>query len=237
MARQRRQWSQIWPVIRRWLRETDPALSDVDPTDLVEAWNTCLDLRAGEMDSTEQNWGVEAISASIVAGQRIYSRPEGAERIVGVYALSDDGSTRIPLQRADADGSVVYLAASQTIGTNGCLPRWRPLGEQILIEPPFTYSLAAGLVIEADTAPDHFSGADGDKLSLRYPVRLETLLILDTVEFLLGVEDQLSNSRATDARAMSRFEIVHSRYAAWWMDYVAKNSRGPVFSMPGPWGA
>jgi len=217
------------------MREEDEANSDVTENDLLDCWNASLDLRAGQMDESQEGWNTDSFSVDIAKDLRLYTKPEGAERIRRVSMLSDDGTRLIPLVRDNRIGLSVALLSTNTVGNDGVIPRWRPRGEFILIEPPFTAAKTAGLVVEADSAPIYFSGNDADKLDLRFPVRLETLLIYDTVALLLGIEDQMGNTVSEDPRELSRFQLVHRKYELWWEGYISDLSSDPVFARPAPW--
>ncbi len=237
MARLRRPWSEMQAIIRRILREQDAANSEWQQEDLLDAWNAALDLRSMQMDEQGEGWNVDAFVVDVTAGLHLYTKPEGAERIRRVCMRSGDGKTLIPLVRDDRLGQAIALESHGVVSTDGMVPRWRPRGEFLLIEPPFTADFEDGLVVEADSAPTHFTGADDDKLDLRFPVRMEWLLIYDTVAFALGVEDQLGNTQGDEPSGRSRFQMIHAQYETWWMGYVSDISSDAVFARPGAWGA
>lgn len=237
MARTRRKWSALLPFIRRILREQDVSFSEWSDADLLDGWNASLDLRSIQLDERREGWNIDAFETDIVAGQHLYTKPEGAERIHKISMLSADGRALLPLLRDERIGRTTLIVPSTVPGYDSQVPRWRLRGEFILIEPPFSEDKEDGLVIEADSAPAFFSGSADARLSLRFPVRMETLLVYDTVAYALGIEDQLGNTSTDDPQRKSRFQLLHAEYENWWMEYIAESSSDPVYSRPGNWGA
>lgn len=230
MARTRKQWSVLRATIRQMLRETVSAKSEWTDAQLLDYWNMSQDMRSMQLAEQYEGWTVDRVTADLVAGQSLYTWPEGAGRVLRVLLKDTRGTetTYLDLERDEHYGDDFMIATSAAVGKDGLRPTQRLMGELIVIEPPPSAAVTGGLILEMDNAPLDFTG-DTSKVDLRFPIQIETLLVYDTVNLALAVEDHMGNSQAQDPRARSRFEMIRSDYESWWAEYIALRSQSRTF--------
>jgi hypothetical protein len=227
MARARRAWSDIRPAIRRLLRETD----ETDPywtnALLLDLFNDSMDKRTMECALSSEGWVTDEYTANIVANQREYSLPEGAGRVKRVSIVKDD--VEYPLQREERWSQKLDSSPITTVGWNA-LPSFRLVGELVVLEPPVSEAITAGLRIDNESTLARLT-ADGSKLSTKFPGILETLLKYDTAIGALRVESAQS---ATVANAALGENLLDERneIEARWLAYIEERTNARVFTEP-----
>jgi len=218
--------------IRRLLRETVASASYWSDEFLRDLFNHAMDLRFTEMAQSHEGWTKQAVQTDIIADQSEYTLPEGISRVVRVLRVfNPDGNNQltVPLTRNER----WYEGVSQSTGPvslgTSALPTYRIVGSLLMLEPRPSQNEQNGLVIEYEAAPPRIDD-DADKLPLSWPTDvLETLLIYDTWNMALGVEEAFSPNDQ-DGAAMGRLQRFHAVLESRWTDYVEERSFGPSFS-------
>lgn len=232
MPRARREWSALRAEIRRNLFETAPALSFWTDTLLQDLWNAAMDLRVIQMSNVEEGWVTDAFQTDLVSGQREYALPEGTgrvKRVTQVFRAGQLDEYEIPLTRWERLSEPMQQlggASETTVFT------YRLLGNLVILEPTPQSNVTSGLRIEMDFSPDRFD-SDDDKLDLRFPDVLETLLVYDTVVLALAVEGAQGNFDPSRAETIRVFKGV---YENAFLEYITTRSSGRVFNTPNPMG-
>jgi hypothetical protein len=214
--------------IRRLLRETTSATSFWDDTDLLDMFNQVADLRANQMMAVDEGWFTDRLEADIVANQKEYTLPEGTDRVKRILLqFTEGGITReTPLIRHERWSESMATVSGTATTAGGTLPTYRLVGELIYLEPPPTVARTNGLVIESESLPARLT-VDGSKLSLKFPSLCETLLIYDTWDVALGVEDAQGN---VDGQVRGRLQRFHQKYEAAFLELITSRSNGRHFS-------
>ena len=230
MARARRVWSTMRTEVRRLLRETVAADSFWTDPELLDYFNHAIDLRVMILADQHEGWVTDTYDADLVANQNEYLIPEGTGRIKRILIVNTEGSAtyEAPLNRNERFSESLY-----DTGTTGSIgrdytPSYRLKGEFLILEPAPTTPRINGLKIEIEGAPGRIT-VDGDKLDLRFPDSMETLLIYDTWDLAMGVEDAQGN---TDEDARGRLRLFHRKLEAAWFDFTAVRSYGRIYSTP-----
>jgi len=229
VSRARRAWSVIRTEIRTLLRETTSASSFWDDTTLLYLFNACIDLRVMQLAMLDEGWVTDQVYTSLVSGQREYTIPEGSGRVKQVTLVWTSGGVQkeVDLSRNDQWGTQI----TQGVGATS-IENYRPTFELsanlILLEPKPMFSLDDALQIDLESAPARIA-ADGDKIDLRFPDVMETLLVYDTVVLALSQENSQSNLPENYVSAMQSFQ---QQYEASFMEYASDRTEGLVFGRP-----
>jgi hypothetical protein len=229
MARARRAWSVLRAEVRNLLRETVTAESFWTDAELLVYVNQALDMRVMELAEQHEGWVTDAFTANIVANQVEYTLQEGigrVKRVVMIVPVGDD-TIEVPLRRAEHWDDAVYKPTVATTDSN-VLPTYRLMGNLLMLEPPPTTAVTAGLRCEFELAPDRLT-ADDSKIAARFPNVMETLLIYDTWDIALGVEDAQGN---VDEQIKGRLSQFHRKYESMFHAYTAERSFGKSFVTP-----
>lgn len=231
--RSRRTQAQLETEVRRMLRETVVAESFWTAADILDAMNRCIDFRMLEMAEEGENWFVSQYVTNIVANQREYELPSngGRPRRIALRYTSGSQVAELDLWRNERIGED-YHSASGSIGTwLGGRPTARLLENLLLLEPPPTQAVTQGLLIEIEVAPPRLA-LTTDTIPDPFPDLFETLLIFDTWDELIGVEDAQGN---TNPEQMGRLQKKHRKVERAWQNYISvrMDSRvlGKAFSL------
>lgn len=226
MPRARRDWTTLLAEIRQLLRETTAADSYWSDADLLDYFNQAYDLRCMWLMDQHEGWLTERWKTDLVANQKVYTLPEGVDRIKRVLFRFTGGTTyEVPLTRAERWSDPTYEEAVNTTA-NGGVPTYRTLGKLLYIEPPSAEARTDGLVIELEALPTRFTGG-GDKIDLALPSVLETLLVYDVWDIALGVEDASEIGVSQNAR--DRLRTFHAQYQKAFFDVTSTRTHGRVF--------
>ena len=230
LPRARRTWSDMRAELRRLLRETTAADSFWTDPDLLDLFNSAIDLRNMQLGDAHEGWSTITADIDLVADQGNYAIPEGTDRIKRILIVKTEGSAtfEVPLTRNERWTEPLYQTSGSTVGRIGQIPTYRVKGEFITLEPKPTEAVVRGLKIELE-APSARLVNDGDKLALRFPGVIETLLIYDTWDLALGVEDAQGN---IDPNVRGRLKAFHRQFEASFFEYTSVRSYGRVFSTP-----
>ncbi len=230
MPRVRRDWTAMRTELRRLLRETAAADSFWTDPELLDYFNHAIDLRVMHLAESHEGWVTDTFDIDLIADQGEYAIPEGTDRIKRVLIVFVEGSStfEVPLVRAERFSEPLYQTTSTAVGRIGQVPTYRFKGEYLILEPRPTVAVTNGLKIELEAAPARLA-ADGDKLDLRFPGNMETLLIYDAWDIALGVEDSQGD---VDEEKRGRLQAFHRKLEAAWFEITAQRSFGRVFSTP-----
>jgi hypothetical protein len=231
MARARRAWSTIRDTdIRPLLRETTAASSYWADSELLLYANLSIDLRAGQMMEYHEGWFVDRFLTNLVANQKEYTLQEGADRIRRILMNFNDGgnSFEVPLQRLERHSEPVASAGNSSVGGTGVVPSYRLMGELIYLEPAPTENRTNGLIIECESLPARLTG-DADKLDLKFPSLMESLLVYDVVESAMAVEDSQGN---VNPEVRGRIAAMRTQYERMFEAACEQRSFGRSFSTP-----
>ena len=201
MARARRAWSTLRTEVRRLLRETTAAGSYWPDADLLDYLNHAIDLRVMQLAEQHEGWVTDTYDADLVANQGEYAIPEGTGRIKRVLIVATEGSAsyEMALVRNERWSEGLYeTGAAGADPGRGYRPDYRFKGEFVILSPAPTFARTNGLKFEIEGAPARIA-ADGDKLDLRFPDSMETLLIYDVWDLAMGVEDSQGNDDTANA--------------------------------------
>lgn len=229
MSRARRAWSTIRSEIRTLLRETDSSASFWTDALLLNLFNDCMDLRVMQLAMVDEGWVTDQVYTSLVADQREYPLPEGAGRVKKVaLTFTSGGVTRErELRRDDRWGKeIVHGAGGESI--EAYFPTYQLQANLILLEPKPAFSLASALQIDMESAPARLA-ADADKLDLRFPDVMETLLKYDTALLALAVEQTQGNLPADYVNHLRGFQ---QRFEQEFQEYITDRSEGEVVGQP-----
>lgn len=232
MPRARRAWSLILAEIRRLLRETVAADSFWSDADLLDAFNTAQDLRYMDLCDADEGWFTEPYVANIVANQKEYTIPEGMDRVKRVVLIFAEGgrTIEVPLTRNERWSDTTTTQSGVAAGSIGALPTYRIVGEEIWLEPPPTQARTNGIRIELEAAPARL--VDGNsKIDLKWPAIAETLMIYDTWDIAVGMEDA-QDLVSGNPVALGRLARVHSKLEAKWHQFIERRSYGRTYSTP-----
>jgi hypothetical protein len=215
--------------IRTLLRETTSASSFWDDATLLYLFNACIDLRVMQLAMLDEGWVTDQVYTSLVSGQREYTLPEGAGRVKQVTLKYTLGSAQIErdLVRDDQWGTDMAHGIGATSITN-YQPTYQLSANLILLEPKPMFALTDALQIDLEAAPARIS-ADADKIDLRFPDVMETLLVYDTVVLALSQENSQSNQPENYVNAMQSFQ---QQYEATFMEYASDRTEGLTFGRP-----
>lgn len=219
--RARRNWTTMLAEVRTLLHEPTAANSLWGDTELLQYFNSAMDMRSMEMCEAHEGWMTDPYTADLVANQPSYVLPEGAGRIKRVLIVMTSGSTKIeyPLDRNQR-----WTQPARTTNTSGldCLPTYRMMGEALHLDPPYGKAVTGGLKIEIEVSPARLT-AGGDKLALRWPDIAESLLIYDTVILALAVE---GSQGELPAGYVHSIQTVQRRYEIRWLAYIETRTMG-----------
>lgn len=232
MPRARRAWSTIRSEVRRLLRETTAADSFWSDTDLLDYFNTAQDLRFMDLADSDEGWFTEPWVTNIVANQKEYTIPEGTDRVKRVVLIFTEGgrTLEIPLTRNERWSDPMVTQSGVATGAIGAMPTYRIVGEEVWLEPPPTEARTNGLRIELEAAPARIS-ADGDKIDLKWPSIAETLLIYDTWDIAVGVEDA-QDLVSGNPVALGRLSRTRAQLESKWNTFIERRSYGRSYSAP-----
>lgn len=231
MPRSRRAWSVLRDSeIRVLLRETTAATSFWTDAQLLILFNSALDRRVMQLATLDEGWVTDQWTTSLVANQREYPLPEGAGRIKRVSLKWTEGNRtyEVPLERNEywQDG-VVHVT-----GTPGSINSYRPTfqlqGNLLILEPAPGFTLAASLMIDLESAPARIS-VDADKIDLRFPDVMETLLVYDTVVLALAMEHSMGNLPEDYVNQLKEFR---DSMEGIFLDYCSDRTEGMVRGRP-----
>ena len=226
-----------WGTMRRRVRQNIGEEDETDPhwtnQFLLDLFNEHLDLRFMQMCHADEGWSVDEYVADLVANQREYTMPVGADRIRQVKLVETSGGTitETPVGRSERwfDG-VVHGSQPTTLLNGYYRPTYRMIGELLLLEPRPSVSLVGGLHVDVEAPQPKLTAADTSVLPQRFPLVMETLLVLDTAVAVFAEEDAQSE---TDPRvSVGRLERRRNRYEAEFLEYVESRQASPVFSRP-----
>lgn len=230
MPRVRRDWTAMRTELRRLLRETTAADSFWTDPELLDYFNHAIDLRVMHLSEQHEGWITDTFDIDLIADQGEYAIPEGTDRIKRVLIVFVEGSStfEVPLVRDERWSTPLYQTQSTAVGRIGIVPTYRFKGEYLIIEPRPTEAVVNGLKIELEAAPVRIVD-DADKLDLRLPGNMETLLIYDTWDIALGVEDSQGD---VDEEKRGRLQAFHRKLEGAWIEATSERSFGRVFSTP-----
>lgn len=160
---------------------------------LLDLFNAQIDLRVMQLAIKDEGWITDEFVTGLVSGQREYTLPEGAGRVKQVvltYTLGGRVFERTLDRNDQWTGTVVHGVGPN--GVVGYLPTYRLKGELLLLEPRPQFTLADSLRIDLESAPARLV-ADADKIDLRFPDLMETLLIYDSACAALAQEQTQGN--------------------------------------------
>lgn len=215
MPRARRPWSDMRAEVRRLLRETVAADSFWADADLLDLFNQAKDLRDLMLAEQDEGWGTEVFTTALVADQVLYPLPEGSGEVTEVrFRSTAAGIVRSspPLVRSEGFGGGRIVSGTTATGTWW----WRDLPTYRLLESAIELDRPPQIVNAGDLLTIGLAGAsarvvsDGDKISLRYPDLMETLLIYDTWAMALGTEEARDLEPSQPAR--TRLDTFHRQY-------------------------
>jgi hypothetical protein len=211
--------------LRRLLREETASKSFWDDPQLLDMFNASIDERVMQLATVDESWVTDEYYTSIVAGQREYPLPEGVGRVKRVMLLRTQGSrvTEIPLLRNER-WSQPAVHGEPTVPFNQYKPSYRLLGNLLLLEPWPTVSETNGLRIDLESAPARLASA-GDKLALRFPDIMETVLIYDTAVVALA---QQNSQGAVGTADLPTLEKKQASLSARFAEYVTDRTEGRV---------
>lgn len=213
--------------IRRLLREdTTDFWSQAD---LLQLFNENMDLRVLDLAAADEGWNVGTFKTSVVADQREYSLPEGAGRLKRLLWSVDDassstGSRETPMERNER---VWSSSGASTDLTRSGVPTFMLEDNLIILEPTPSTARTNGLWIQCEYTPARLGASD--KLDLRFPGEMETMLILDTAVAAMTIEGAASG----EGPAGLQFAIARqSRYEAGFLQFIQDRSSSPVYTVP-----
>ena len=97
------------------------------------------------------------------------------------------------------------------------------INDAIKLEPPSTSGVEGGLRIEMVEITDRLND-DADQLPISWPFFSETLLVLETTELALVVEDMEDEG----SPALTRHRQMLREFRARYDDYIEPRTRGVV---------
>jgi hypothetical protein len=214
--------------IRQLLRETTAADSFWTDAELLAYWNQAMDLRVMDLAEAHEGWVTDIVDADTVQGQTEYTLPEGTGRVKRLLWVTGQGNQTVytPMIRDERWNS--SLVQDSTAFGTGSIPAYRLVGELILLEPAPATSRTNGIRIEVESAPARFTTGT-DELAQRFPDIMETLLIYDTWDIALGVEDAQGN---IDPSAQGRLKKFHQKYEGRFINFIETRTFGKVFAQP-----
>ncbi len=224
MPRARRDWTAMMVEIRQLIREDTAAFWE--DAELLAYFNQSIDLRVMELGEQHEGWITDAVITSVVANQREYTLPEGTGRVKRVVVVYDASTNpvEVPLTRNERwSDSMAQNSGSQ--GRAGDPPTYRLMNNLVMIEPPIAVAMTNGLRIEVESSPDRLA-IGADKLDLRFPDVMETLLIYDCALMALAVEGAQGNM---PEGYVDHIQIVQRKYERAFSEYTAQRSHGRVF--------
>jgi hypothetical protein len=229
MARSRRAWTTLLAEIRSLLRETTATGSFWSDAQLLIYFNACIDLRVMQLAILDEGWVTDQVYTDLVADQREYPLPEGAGRVKKVSLTYTLGSQNyeIELRRDDRWGkNTVHGVGSASI--TGYQPTYQLQANLILLEPKPRFALASALQIDLESAPARLTTGT-DKIDLRFPDVLETLLVFDTVLVALASEN---NAGSTAQDYVVQYREFQQRFEAVFLEYATDRTEGLVVGQP-----
>jgi hypothetical protein len=229
--RVRENWSTIRADIRRLLRETDAAASYWTDVTLLMLFNDALDKRFLEMVEEDEGWAVDEYTTSLVANQREYELPDGADRVRRVWLITVDGgnTSEIEVRRDERpfDG-VVHGASNNAVAGRWYRPTYRLLGELLVLEPRPDTAVTNGLRVEFEAPQPKLTG-DASKIPARYPVVLETLLKYDTAIKAFALEN---NQDRSDEGYIVGLREDRDAFEKAFKSFIARRQSSVTFSRP-----
>jgi hypothetical protein len=187
-------------------------------------------MRGMQLAEAHEGWMTEVSEVDTVANQTVYNIPEGTGRVKRVLLAFTSGTRTVyqPLTRDERwDKSTVSDTANAVLGPLD-LPTYRLLNNDLYLEPAPGTARTNGLRLEHESLPDRLVN-DGDKLDLRWPDVMESLLVYDIWDLAVGVEDAQGN---VDERVMGRLRKVHQKYEGLFALFTEERSFGRTFSQP-----
>ncbi|MGH9557006.1 MAG: hypothetical protein ACRD2Y_14400 [Terriglobales bacterium] len=180
--------------MRVLLRETTAAASFWSDATLLLLWNANMDRRTMQLATLDEGWITDQKTTALVANQREYPVPEGTGRVKRISLKYTQGATtyEIPLERQEYWIDPVTHTTSSPGSIDGYRPTYQLQANLIILEPAPGFALSASLMIDSEDMPDRFA-TDADKLALRFPDVMETLLIYDTVVSAWAIEHSQGN--------------------------------------------
>ena len=230
MPRARRAWSTMRTELRRLLRETTAASSFWSDASLLDHFNQSMDLRVMQLAEAHEGWMTDTYDIDSIANQSEYAIPEGTGRIKRIMWVTQEGSAtyETPLTRDERFDRPLYEPGTSNATGRWYKPTYRLKGEYLILEPAPSETVVDAIRIEPESAPARLA-ADGDKLDLRFPDVTETLLIYDSWDIAMGVEDAQGN---TDEDVRGRLRVFHRKYEAAFLEFTALRSFGRIYSTP-----
>lgn len=194
--------------------------------------NQALDLRGMQLGLTEGGYQTQRVLAALVAGQRAYATPEGADVIRAVYILQTVGnrSYEVPVWQNEQIYGAVPITA---LGTSnlGWTPTARLVGAEIYLEPPPPAALTDGLIWHVEALGARLTG-DSSTVPAAFPSTIETLLSYDVWEIAMGVEDATDLENEADSSGVARLRATHRKIERAWDDFIDRRFDAPVRGVP-----
>jgi hypothetical protein len=193
-------------------------------------FNSAMDRRVMQLATLDEGWVTDQRLAALVANQREYPLPEGTGRVKRVSLKWTEGSHtfEVPLERREYWNDAVVHTAGVPSTINMYRPTYQLQGNLIVLEPAPGFALADGLMIDTEDAPARLA-ADSDKLDLRFPDVMETLLIYDTVVLALAIEHSQGN---LPENYVNHIRSFRDELEAIFLDYCSDRTEGMVRGRP-----
>lgn len=231
MSRARRAWSTLRDShIRVLLRETTAATSFWSDAQLLAMFNDSLDRRVMQLATLDEGWVTDQKTTGLVANQREYTAPEGTGRVKRVSLKYTLGANTIemPLARREYWSDPVVHTTGSPATIEGYRPTYQLQGNLVILEPAPGFTLAGALLIDVEDAPSRIA-ADADKIDLRFPDVMETLLVYDTVILALAMEHSMGNLPEDYVNQIKEFR---DSMEGIFLDYCSDRTEGLVCGRP-----